>query len=55
MIKLVLNRLITFGLKYPSMHEPILANPRKARELLPCSNRSLDGNAGEKCYHTICC
>jgi FtsP/CotA-like multicopper oxidase with cupredoxin domain len=41
------------GLKYPSMKESILENPRLARELLPCSNRSLDGESGEKCYHTI--
>ena len=41
------------GLKYPSMTEPILDNPRLARKLLPCSNRSLDMNSGEKCYHTI--
>ncbi|UJR32591.1 hypothetical protein I4U23_020051 [Adineta vaga] len=41
------------GMKYPSMTEPILFNPQLARELLPCSNRSLDENSGEKCYHTI--
>jgi FtsP/CotA-like multicopper oxidase with cupredoxin domain len=41
------------GMKYPSMAEPILSNPRLARELLSCSNRSLDENSGEKCYHTI--
>ncbi|CAF1343253.1 unnamed protein product [Rotaria sordida] len=41
------------GMKYPSMTEPILHNPRLARELLSCSNRSLDKNSGEKCYHNI--
>ncbi|CAF1024094.1 unnamed protein product [Adineta ricciae] len=41
------------GLKYPTMSQPVLYNPRLARELLPCSNRSLDENSGEKCYHTI--
>jgi FtsP/CotA-like multicopper oxidase with cupredoxin domain len=41
------------GMKYPSMTEPILRNPQLARELLACSNRSLNVNSGEKCYHTI--
>ena len=41
------------GMKYPSMTEPILHNPQLARELLSCSDRSLDTNSGEKCYHTI--
>ena len=41
------------GMKYPSMAESILNNPRQARELLPCSNRLLNMNSGEKCYHTI--
>lgn len=41
------------ALKYPPMAEPILDNPRHARKLLPCSNRSLSANSGEKCYHNI--
>jgi len=41
------------GMKYPSMAEPILQNPRLARERFACSNRSLNGDSGEKCYHTI--
>ncbi|CAF0738541.1 unnamed protein product [Adineta steineri] len=41
------------GMKYPSMTEPILFKPRQARELLSCSNQSLDGDSGEKCYHNI--
>ena len=41
------------GMKYPSMTEPILHNPSLARQLLPCSNRSLDEDTGEQCYHNI--
>jgi FtsP/CotA-like multicopper oxidase with cupredoxin domain len=41
------------GMKYPSMTEPILQNPRLARELSPCPNQSLDVDSGKKCYHTI--
>ncbi|CAF1128703.1 unnamed protein product [Adineta steineri] len=41
------------GMKYPSMTEHILNNPRLARELLPCSNRLLHTESGEKCYHNI--
>lgn len=41
------------GMKYPSMTEPILYNPRKARDQLPCSDMNLDMNSGEKCYHYV--
>ncbi|UJR07140.1 hypothetical protein I4U23_011428 [Adineta vaga] len=41
------------GMKYPSLTEPILFNPRRARELLPCSGRPLTENDGEKCYRAI--
>jgi FtsP/CotA-like multicopper oxidase with cupredoxin domain len=41
------------GMKYPRMTEPILQNPRLARELSACSNQSLTTESGEKCYHTI--
>lgn len=41
------------GLKYPSMNEPILHDPRRARELLPCSNQPLDAEHGEQCYQNI--
>ncbi|CAF1076320.1 unnamed protein product [Adineta ricciae] len=41
------------GMKYPPLKESVLSNPRRARELLPCSGRSLAEDDGEKCYHAL--
>jgi len=37
----------------PKMTEPILYNPRKARELLPCVNQHRSMKSGEECYHHV--
>ncbi|CAF2651806.1 unnamed protein product [Rotaria sp. Silwood2] len=41
------------GMKYPSIDKPILYNARRIRKNFQCSNRLLDDDTGEKCYHTI--
>lgn len=41
------------GMKYPSIDKPVLYDARRIREQFSCSNRLLDGNNGEKCYHAV--
>ncbi|CAF2651789.1 unnamed protein product [Rotaria sp. Silwood2] len=41
------------GMKYPSIDKPILYDPRRIRKNFECSNRLLEDDTGEKCYHTI--